>query len=652
MTLVIGLVIFVLASFLAPSAVVANVYPSGFKIADATVNESCEVLELRYVVNENADGDGTAPGLKIEVINSSSQVVRTVIKASVRKGVYTFLWDGRNDGGARVPNGNYTIRITTADNGYTAITQISDDNNWLLHFEQPRSLAINNHPSSPNYGRIYVNVTRTGTSASGRTTPGGLYILNADQSDALGQGDNSLTGGLTWGTDYVFSMRKIEIGEDENIYIGDDLDSNSNIYRVDPDVTASSGTAMLSGIGDTAGVHGSMVGSVIAEGSLGAGNLKLFSIDEDGAGAGTYNSLYRWDVNGGPIPYGGAPAYLDHQAPGWNQTDPGNTYYRGDLDKGPDGKFYLCQYEIDGAIPALYVLDTNGTTVLWNSLDATRALLGDPNAFDMLNWAMAIKVSPDGTKMTLIKDSMETFILPLNNGIPNLSQATSFQPFEYNSMDSSGTDAVFDTAGNIYVSDYRDGGEKVRIFGPPTGAHSNSTSSAQFTLSKSGSGGPTIATQPQDMSGYVADEVTFTVSATGNNLTYQWWKDSQIIQGATGASLTLTNLAAADNGSLIQVVVCDSNGVVVSRLATLSVTEPPPCHDPVVDWDGDDDVDQVDFGVWQSCFTHDDTIHNAGVCHCFDIEGNNKIDTTDFVTFERCWSGPTIAADKNCDNPL
>lgn len=76
------------------------------------------------------------------------------------------------------------------------------------------------------------------------------------------------------------------------------------------------------------------------------------------------------------------------------------------------------------------------------------------------------------------------------------------------------------------------------------------------------------------------------------------------------------------------------------------------CFVPFADADGDGDVDQEDYGVWQLCFTG--TI--GGIpdvpeyCTCFDREGDDDIDQTDFNAFQNCanTSGPEIPADPAC----
>lgn len=62
------------AAWLAITAgpVQANVYPSGVRILDNDLNIlTCDPVAVRYVLNENADGDGVNPGVTIRVRSST-----------------------------------------------------------------------------------------------------------------------------------------------------------------------------------------------------------------------------------------------------------------------------------------------------------------------------------------------------------------------------------------------------------------------------------------------------------------------------------------------------------------------------------------------------------------------------------------------------
>jgi hypothetical protein len=82
---------------------------------------------------------------------------------------------------------------------------------------------------------------------------------------------------------------------------------------------------------------------------------------------------------------------------------------------------------------------------------------------------------------------------------------------------------------------------------------------------------PVITTQPQGQSATVGTSITLGVSATGTApLTYQWRKDGVAISGATGGTLTLSNVTATSAGGY-NVVVGSAGGTVTSNVAQLTV---------------------------------------------------------------------------------
>jgi len=88
-----------------------------------------------------------------------------------------------------------------------------------------------------------------------------------------------------------------------------------------------------------------------------------------------------------------------------------------------------------------------------------------------------------------------------------------------------------------------------------------------FSLSASAQA-PTISTQPNTVSVcptvVPGGNVTYTVTATGTGLSYQWRKDGVNIAGATAASLTLTAVTTADVAAYT-VLVSNVSGSVLSR---------------------------------------------------------------------------------------
>ena len=81
---------------------------------------------------------------------------------------------------------------------------------------------------------------------------------------------------------------------------------------------------------------------------------------------------------------------------------------------------------------------------------------------------------------------------------------------------------------------------------------------------------PAITTQPASVAGVIGGSAAFTVVASGSGNTYQWRSDGGPIAGATGPTLTLTNLTQAQAGNYT-VVVTNPQGSVTSAAATLTL---------------------------------------------------------------------------------
>ena len=99
---------------------------------------------------------------------------------------------------------------------------------------------------------------------------------------------------------------------------------------------------------------------------------------------------------------------------------------------------------------------------------------------------------------------------------------------------------------------------------------------------------PDISKQPQNVSVKAGEQATFTVKATGTDLTYQWQinrnngKGFVDITGADKASYTTGVVDMLCNGYKYQCVISNSAGSVTTNAATLTVTESTtPSPDPV-----------------------------------------------------------------------
>jgi pectin methylesterase-like acyl-CoA thioesterase len=84
---------------------------------------------------------------------------------------------------------------------------------------------------------------------------------------------------------------------------------------------------------------------------------------------------------------------------------------------------------------------------------------------------------------------------------------------------------------------------------------------------------PTITDQPDDTVAPLGSPAVLSVTATGNNLFYQWYKNGVLIGGANSPTLSFPSVSLSDAG-VYTVVVSNSGGSVTSNQARLTVISP------------------------------------------------------------------------------
>jgi hypothetical protein len=82
---------------------------------------------------------------------------------------------------------------------------------------------------------------------------------------------------------------------------------------------------------------------------------------------------------------------------------------------------------------------------------------------------------------------------------------------------------------------------------------------------------PRISVGPQSAEVVAGTPVTFSVTASGGSLAYQWQRNGQDIGGASASQYTLSSPQLADSGATFAVTVSNSAGRAVSGSATLTV---------------------------------------------------------------------------------
>ena len=85
-------------------------------------------------------------------------------------------------------------------------------------------------------------------------------------------------------------------------------------------------------------------------------------------------------------------------------------------------------------------------------------------------------------------------------------------------------------------------------------------------------GAPAIVAQPGNRSAAEGASATFSVTASGDHLGYQWTRNQVAIAGATGTSYTTPALTLADSGAVYAVIAYNGAGVAISSGAVLTVT--------------------------------------------------------------------------------
>lgn len=362
-----------------------------------------------------------------------------------------------------VAPGAFQVRIKHTGSG------IISTNSPPLPFNAPRGVAVNNHPSSPYFGQVYVANGAAGSKGLG------MFAFGSDLSDILGQGVTGKSGG------YAFlgggsSPYHTSIAPDDSVLVTDWSDASGNLLSMPPDLSSNSFVLKqiegpnfaVSPVGSNNN-HGSVISAFI----VGSGaSRKLYTMDEDyqtdptAAAATEWNSAWEYDIGNGPTPWSNAPnrkimtPYLASFA-GQNQKLEVNGHY-----------LYANQRRSNPPQHSAYIVDLNnlqdpatftGATpwgMFWTSQGES---LAEGYSDDVLRDTMTTSVSPDGKwfatiiaggSATITAPDGTTFanaandiiLIPLTNGVPNLPAR---QVFHFGGP-GNGRDLAFDAAHNLY----------------------------------------------------------------------------------------------------------------------------------------------------------------------------------------------------------
>jgi hypothetical protein len=457
---------------------------------------------------------------------------------------------------------SYAIQVAkTTPAGWV---KTSDDSNSLLTFNYGRGITVNYHPQDTRlFGRIYIanaygaTVATNGNAHFTRSVNQGLFALNADQSDALGQGNTGKKPtGIAFAATSGSDPYKIAVGKnDTNVYVNTFASADSTTWSVDGDLGTAANLFTTTG---SSTVHYCYINSPVVTGSLAGNNYTLWNVDAETSGH--YCEIAQWVIGGGPLPWNTVPNWL-----GWCDKAPttlGVADIVCDIDLGADGKVFTSvnRSTPTGSTAAIRVYDTDGTTALWNSMAASGG------STDLIVMCRAFQVSPDGTKLASVQDSGTFQVVSLTNGIPDLSTLVTVTNNPNNFATTSAyaaKDIAWDAAGNIYTLGWTNN-SGVRVYSPggttiTTTANDTTGQNGSFVVtnllpnvsiiasqpnaSESGTTGTYTISRTGDTS--AALTVSYTMSGTAaNGVDYVTLSGTTSIPvGATSVDVTLTPIA-------------------------------------------------------------------------------------------------------------
>ncbi len=417
----------------------ANVYATHVRLNGGTTNlsvQSDEAISISYILNEPA-----SQGVTIKVLSGSTPV-RTIVlppeSAGTSRGANTVVWDGLDNQSNRVAEGTYGISITAAAAGFTSWNQITDDwptdpNTYVFN---GRGIAVDRNSSSPYFGRIFVANSLTGFDPA--TTPGdvlGILKFNADASTPE-EGIVS-TGGYNWPEDRTMGLGKLEVSQDDRVYVSN-LRNGGELLSWDPSFSTNSFVQVLQAANKPAGTLLSGL-ALIGRGT----NAQLWMSDAQG-GMG----ILRWglDTNGAVNATNPGLSVV-----GLSETS-GLTNPPIDVALDDAGNIYVCQTVSILGDPtprvfkfAAYDPQTNNGTAETNAAWAVGG--GD----DTLLGATGISVDPSGKYVAVsfegipvINAAGNTIIFNTTNGT-RVAGTASGGPLAQENID-----CAWDAAGNLY----------------------------------------------------------------------------------------------------------------------------------------------------------------------------------------------------------
>ena len=380
---------------------------------------------ISFVLNES----GGSVTVTYEDASTNANYNGSSTGTNLAAGKYTFALGAHT---------SYNIAVYKIGTG--SPTQISADSSTNVIFNSPRGITVDNNPKDRYFGMVYMANGQIG-GAGTTNKQKGIYIYNADISDAFNIGTNARAKVFTGGNGN--DPYRIRFGSDDKLYIADDDGTRGTVWAFDRDALI--GTNVLANFGDyptTSTNHGRVGSQPCTTGSLATSNLVLYTTDQ--SYGPPFNSILQYNIGAGPIPATNLPTVLGNiSLPGFGVVQGAQVT---DLFQGPDGKFYGCCRRLNFSNPGVSVYDSTGTNLLWDSISIVG---GSINAGpDLLADLQSISVSPDNKYMAVNYTDSHISVLKLTNGVPDASTIFTIQNLP---NVGNGRGLAWDAADNLYA---------------------------------------------------------------------------------------------------------------------------------------------------------------------------------------------------------
>ena len=127
------------------------------------------------------------------------------------------------------------------------------------------------------------------------------------------------------------------------------------------------------------------------------------------------------------------------------------------------------------------------------------------------------------------------------------------------------------------------------------------------------------------------------------------WSNETVINNSTQANVINKSYMTPKSLRYVRLLVTDAGTDNYARIPEFQVFGPaPPPVGYQGDFDGDDDVDQADFGHFQRCLTGPGIAQSDPLCTKAKLDADSDVDQDDFGIFQACMSGPNETPNGAC----